>query len=118
MRQSWKSRNANPWLNGLGLEQADLNELRGIQNTYVVQLDQYPIFGYSWRIWLLWNHDRLWGRFNFGNTEGMFLVDPGINPSLCDEDDGQELPFTWRGVQKLKPNIFYCNEHIRNPDLS
>lgn len=112
MRQSWKSRNENPWLNGLGLEEADLNELRGIQNTYVVQLDQYPIFGYAWYIWLLWDHDRLWGRFNFGNTEGIFLVDPGVKPSLCDEVGGQELLFTWRGVQNLKPNIFYSNELI------
>lgn len=47
-----------------------------------------------------------------GNTEGVFLVDPGVNPSLYDEGGSQELSFTWRGVQALKPNIFYCNELI------
>ena len=121
MRQSWKSRNENLWRNGLGLEEADLNEVRGIQNTYVVQLDQYPIFGYSWSIWLLWDHDRLWGRFNFGNTEGIFLVDPGVDPSLCDEDGGQELPFTWRGVQKTYAKYFLlqrAHHKGKNPHLS
>lgn len=43
---------------------------------------------------------------------GVLLVDPGVNPLLCDEDDGGELPFTWRGVQEHKPNTFYCNELI------
>ncbi|PYI00173.1 hypothetical protein BO71DRAFT_424583 [Aspergillus ellipticus CBS 707.79] len=110
---SRKTRNENPWLNGLGFDEEDLQALRNIQNTYLVQLDDHPDLGYAFRIWMLWDYDRLWGIFDLGHTKGIFLVDPGVNLSLPDHDDGcQELPFTWRGIEKARPNILLCNELI------
>jgi hypothetical protein len=109
MQQSRKSRKDNRWLNGLELDEYCFEDLFGVQNTYVVQLDEHPDMGHAFRI-LLWDYDRLWGRFDFGHTKGILLIDPGVDPALYDEDDGQELPFTWRGVPKAEPNIFLCNE--------
>lgn len=116
VEQSTKSRKENPWLNGLGLNEDDLFTVRTLQNTYVVQLDDYPDVGYKFSIKMLWDYDRLWGIFDFGHTKGVFLVDPGVNPSMCEDDSeddayggGQELPFTWREVYK---DILLCNELI------
>lgn len=63
---------------------------------------------------LTWDTPSVFGCYgttiDFGHTKGILLIDPGIDPALYDEDDGQKLPFTWRGVPKAEPNIFLCNE--------
>lgn len=112
VEKSTKSLLENPWLNRLDLDEDDLQMLQMVQNSYVVQLDGWPDHGYGLRIWLLWDYDRLWGHFNLGHTQGIFLVDPGVDPSLCDEDGSQELPFVWRGVHKNEPNMVYNNESV------
>jgi hypothetical protein len=108
----YKTCKKNHWLKGLGLGKNDLEKLQQVQNDYNVGLDDWPLHGHQFHICLLWDYDRLWGVFDLGYTTGVFLVDPGPNPSLCERYHGQELPFTWRGIQKEKPDIPLCNEKL------
>ncbi|PYI02586.1 hypothetical protein BO78DRAFT_274513, partial [Aspergillus sclerotiicarbonarius CBS 121057] len=110
-----KSRDENTWLNSHDTSKEEFLDFRSIQNTYKVQLNEFPNSGYSFRIWLLWDYDRIWGKFDFGYTKGMFLVDPGPKMPKYDDDDGyksQTLPFCWRGVRKTEPDYLLCNELI------
>ncbi|KAL4925969.1 uncharacterized protein BDV17DRAFT_293951 [Aspergillus undulatus] len=86
-----------------------LDQYRTLQTTYHVQLTAYPDSGYSWRMYLLWDYDRLWGVSDFGYTKGVFLIDPGPQLPTSDEAAPQTLPFTWRGMRKAEPEISLCN---------
>ncbi|KAL3489523.1 hypothetical protein BJX62DRAFT_208909 [Aspergillus germanicus] len=89
-----RTRSQNSWLKDY---EYDLSQLKSIQCTWQVQLAQFPNLGFTFRIYLLWDYDRLWGVFNLGHTEGAMLIDPGFRLSSSD-DDPQQLSFTWRGV--------------------
>ncbi|THC96695.1 hypothetical protein EYZ11_003850 [Aspergillus tanneri] len=114
--RSIKSREENAWLKSLDLCDDELSDMRNIQNTYKVQLDDFPDVGYGFRIWLLWDYDRIWGIFDLGYTKGLFLIDPGPRMSECD-DDGQVLPFVWRGIRKAAPDYLLCNEDIMKGEI-
>ncbi|KAI9040281.1 uncharacterized protein KD926_008371 [Aspergillus affinis] len=107
--QAYKSLHENAWLNGLHIPDDEMDAMRRVQNTYIVQLDSSPDMGYKFRIHLIWDYDRIWGMFDFGWSRGVFLIDPGLKPIDCD-DDGQLLPFTWRGVNKASPENPYGYE--------
>ncbi|KAL2813355.1 hypothetical protein BDW59DRAFT_154855 [Aspergillus cavernicola] len=106
------SRNENPWLNNLGLSEHDLIDLRNVQTTYHVQLNDHPDVGYHFRMWLLWDYDRIWGVFDMGYTKGLFLVDPGPKPSAI-----HKSPFSWRGVEKSATDTVLCNELITKGEI-
>ncbi|PCG88668.1 Hypothetical protein PENO1_108960 [Penicillium occitanis (nom. inval.)] len=90
VEKSTKSLLENPWLNRLDLDEDDLQMLQMVQNSYIDSGDIST-----------WDIPR----------ESSWLT-PGVDPSLCDEDGSQELPFVWRGVRKNEPNMVYNNESI------
>ncbi|KAI9367515.1 hypothetical protein BJX61DRAFT_547409 [Aspergillus egyptiacus] len=115
-----KSRLNNAWLNSLEVfppeDGSDLQDMRSIQTTYHVQLTDFPQHGHNYRIWLLWDYDRIWGVFDLGHTKGIFLVDPGPRPSSHDADP-QRLPFIWRGIRKSEPDTLLCNTLITKGEI-
>ncbi|KAF9885296.1 hypothetical protein FE257_013013 [Aspergillus nanangensis] len=108
--QAHKSLQENAWLNGLHIPEDEMEHMRNVQNTYIAQLDSYPDMKYKPRIHLIWDYDRIWGMFDFGSSRGVFLIDPGLKRIDYDDDDGQLLPFTWRGVNKASPENPYGYE--------
>ena len=61
--------------------------MRQIQATYKVRQAHWSSQGYSYRILLIWDHDRLWGTFDLGFFKGVFLVDPGPGQDHFQADD-------------------------------
>ncbi|KAB8301248.1 hypothetical protein EYC80_003135 [Monilinia laxa] len=53
------------------------DRMRNIQATYKVKLDSLPGIGYSSRIRLIWDHNRLLGTFELDVFRGSILIDPG-----------------------------------------
>ncbi|CEL09375.1 hypothetical protein ASPCAL12511 [Aspergillus calidoustus] len=94
-----RTRSQNSWLKDY---EYDLSQLKSVQRTWQIQLTSFPDIGFAFRIYLLWDYDRLWGVFNLGHTEGAMLIDPGFRLSSAD-DDPQQLSFTWRGVRVNDP---------------
>lgn len=75
-----------------------LDWMREIQGVYsVAEMDgrpQVPLEeSSSTGIRLMWDHDRLWGYFQFRAFEGYFLVDPGPGEELFQAIDEQNAPF-------------------------
>ncbi|PWY65678.1 hypothetical protein BO94DRAFT_614186 [Aspergillus sclerotioniger CBS 115572] len=103
-----KTLNENTWLRSINGTEDAVHQFRNIQNTYHVQLGELPNAQYGNDIWLLWDYDRIWGKFDFGYTTGLFLVDSG--PRLS--DDGIYLPFCWRGARESSPNDLIWNKNF------
>ncbi|KAL4990674.1 hypothetical protein BDW68DRAFT_153685 [Aspergillus falconensis] len=108
-----ESRKANSWLKD---NQYNLDQLKTVQCTWQVQLVDFPGTGYAFRIYLLWDYDRLWGVFNLGHTKGVMLVDPGPRISSS-SDDPQQLSFLWRGVRANDPNTYICDNSIAKGEI-
>jgi hypothetical protein len=53
------------------------DRIRRIQHTYKVKQDYWPNQGFGFQIRLIWDHDRLWGTFQLGFFNGVFLIGPG-----------------------------------------
>lgn len=71
--------------------------LRPVQSLYEVVLIRFPYDnGHIYRILLVWDHDRLWGSFDFGFCRGVMRVDPG--PMVNDLRRYRKVPFIWRGI--------------------
>ncbi|PYI33510.1 hypothetical protein BP00DRAFT_493743 [Aspergillus indologenus CBS 114.80] len=94
-----KTLEENAWLNALPIPATDLQALRGLQGLYEVRIDRCPWLGASLRLWLMWDYDRLWGRFTFTPLEGVFLIDPAFTTEQCDPATGfsPSLPVEWMG---------------------
>ncbi|KAL4784470.1 hypothetical protein BJX76DRAFT_367666 [Aspergillus varians] len=109
-----RSREENPWLQNFKFY---LDQYRNVQTTYHIQLSNHPDKGYAYRIWLLWDYDRIWGVFDLGLTKGIFLIDPGPKLPSSDHDLPQTLPFTWRGVRKSEPDFSLINEECTKGEI-
>ncbi|KAJ0424964.1 hypothetical protein BJY00DRAFT_275666 [Aspergillus carlsbadensis] len=108
-----ETRSRNSWLKDY---EYDLSQLKNIQCTWEVQLTRFPDVGFAFRIYLLWDYDRLWGVFNLGHTKGVMLIDPGFRLSSSD-DDPQQLSFTWRGVRVNDPETCICDPSIAKGEI-
>lgn len=107
------------------------DRIRQIQATYNVK--HYHCFnqGYCFQIQLFWDHNQLWGKFQFKYFKGVLLINsgPGENHFHADEEyrqleqhlcwEGEKEPviqceptsssleyaFIWRGTSTLHPKI-------------
>ncbi|KAL4873623.1 hypothetical protein BDV12DRAFT_159329 [Aspergillus spectabilis] len=109
-----QSQEENSWLKDW---KYNLDQLKTVQCTWKVELTSFPETGYAFRIYLLWDYDRLWGVFNLGHTKGVMLVDPG--PRLSSSSDGlQQLSFIWRGVLTNDLDTYvFCDESISKGEI-
>lgn len=107
--------------------------MRQIQGTYKVQQTHWPNQGYGFRIRLIWDHDRLWGTFELGFFNGVFLIDPGPGQDhfqasddyhhqhpdgetqpegndeqeLDDPSEYREYALVWRGTSVKMPDTLF-----------
>ncbi|CAD6447048.1 2146baa4-320f-46d1-860e-117774cd1eae-CDS [Sclerotinia trifoliorum] len=73
-----KSRRENEHINAMVFHDEYYRErMRNIQATYKVKQDNSPGLGYTSRIRLIWDHDRLLGTFDLDVFNGSFVIDPG-----------------------------------------
>jgi hypothetical protein len=56
---------------------------------------------------LIWDHNRLWGSFQFDFFKGVLLIDPGPVEVL---EQPKSYPFTWRGTSLMMPDT-----HLNSP---
>ncbi|KAL2829323.1 hypothetical protein BJY01DRAFT_227993 [Aspergillus pseudoustus] len=108
-----ESRSHNSWLKDY---EYSLNRLKTVQCTWQVQLTGFPDIGYAFRIYLLWDYDRLWGLFKLGHSHGAMLVDPGPRLSSSN-DDPQNLAFTWRGGSANDAETHVCDPSIAKGEI-
>jgi hypothetical protein len=114
------------------------DRMRQIQAKYNVKHYHCSDKGYCFQIQLLWDHDRLWGKFQFKYFKGVFLVNPGPgqNHFHADEEycqlkqylywEGEqepatqreptsatwEYPFIWRGTSTLHSNVLNSPSNV------
>ncbi|APA06173.1 hypothetical protein sscle_01g009430 [Sclerotinia sclerotiorum 1980 UF-70] len=73
-----KSRRENEHINAMVFNDEYYRErMRNIQATYKVKQDNSPGLGYTSRIRLIWDHDRLLGTFDLDVFKGSLVIDPG-----------------------------------------
>ncbi|KAF7868518.1 hypothetical protein EAF04_005049 [Stromatinia cepivora] len=73
-----KSRRENEHINAMVFHDEYYRErMRNIQATYKVRQDNSPGLGYTSRIRLIWDHDRLLGTFDLDIFKGSLVIDPG-----------------------------------------
>ncbi|KAG4026911.1 hypothetical protein MFRU_035g00630 [Monilinia fructicola] len=73
-----KSKRENGYINEMIFDDEYYRDrMRNIQATYKVKLDSLPGIGYSSRIRLIWDHNRLLGTFELDVFRGSILIDPG-----------------------------------------
>jgi len=109
----------------LGDDQYFQGRLRQMQGTYDVKHYHCSDKGYCFQIQLVWDHNRLWGKFQFEYFKGVFLVDPAPDQDHSWANDGKrqlkgkqepdyycepksatwEYPFVWRGTSTLHPDV-------------
>lgn len=73
-----KSKRENDHINAMIFQDEYYRDrMRNIQATYKVKQENLPGLGYSSRIQLIWDHNRLLGTFKLDVFEGSLLIDPG-----------------------------------------
>lgn len=73
-----KSKRENQHINEMVFQDEYYRDrMRNMQATYKVKQDSSPGLGYSSRIQLIWDHDRLLGTFDMDTFKGSLLIDPG-----------------------------------------
>lgn len=110
----------NQYLNSLDplIPSGKSNDLRKLQAPYRVMLcDQWNEgFGYPYKISLVWDHNRLWGKFHIGSFSGILLVDPGPGLDYMDRQnefrgETRKYPFSWRAKSSRKPGKIFNSAH-------
>lgn len=103
----WQPAEENRLIPNLAITQQHLDSLRRVQTTYNITLAPWPKQGDCWRIELIWDCDRLWGRFQIGFFEGVLLIDPVPIDGIL--DSSRKLPFLWRGIPTNMPYSFHTS---------
>lgn len=105
---------ANSFINNPNLTADDQFYLKNIQGTYKVQLDQWRDEGHAFQLVLIWDHDRIWGSFDFGSYKGILKIDKGPERAPPHEDGVSEYVqtyhhFTWRSTCTQSPKSIINN---------
>lgn len=124
-RPAWDTLKANSFVNDPNLSEFDRIYLRGIQGTWKVKQEIRADHGYSSQIMLIWDHDRIWGAFNFGAFKGILMVDHGPQhepfkfpqeqyDAKVEDNDRKSIyhDFVWRGRCTYMPDTIINNPLI------
>ncbi|RDI78390.1 hypothetical protein Vi05172_g11639 [Venturia inaequalis] len=80
-----------------------VDKLRSMQATYLCRQQHRIDLGFGFLLATVWDHDRLWGEFNFGLWHGTLCIDEIPSPI----DLEKKWQFEWRGARTDDPGVVY-----------